>query len=116
MYRPQFVGGFLRQWRTYVEEVREDDDSFGKMVRLIVRVKEEEILESRGRVSFTIGYRRPAKWYKSWLDKLRGYQYDRSITVERDRPNVLFDGYWYYEIWMKRENAAGLKSVTFLFL
>lgn len=101
---------------TYVEEIRVDDDSFGKMVRLIVRVKEDVFMEGLGHVSFTIDYRRPVKWYKSWLDKLRGYQYDRSITVERDRPDVLFDGYGYYEIWMKRENAAGLKRVTYSFL
>ena len=63
------------------------------------------------RPTFTIDYTRPRKWYKSWLDKWRNYRYDRTLVVERDKPDVCFDGYCYYVIWFSRENV--LKSVKY---
>ena len=88
-------------------------DIFWKYARLIVRLKTEELQASKNHVTFTIDYTRPKKWYKSWLDKLRNYQYDRTEIVERDDPDVSFDGYCYYVIWFGRENAKNLKSVKY---
>ena len=100
---------------TYVEEVHVDDDSFGRKVRLIVRVKEEDILQSNGYATFTTHYTRPRKWYKSWLDKVRNYQYDRVSKDSFQRPETCFGGYAYYVIWMKRENTVNLKQVQVSF-
>ena len=88
-------------------------DIFWKYARLIVRLKTEELQASNNHVTFTIDYTRPKKWYKSWLNKLRNYQYDRTEIVERDDPDVSFDGYCYYVIWFGRENAKNLKSVKY---
>ena len=88
-------------------------DIFWKYARLIVRLKTEELQASNNHVTFTIDYTRPKKWYKSWLDKMHNYQYDRTEIVERDSPDICFDGYCYYVIWFGRENAKNLKSVKY---
>ena len=90
-------------------------DVFGKYVRLIVRIKTEELQASNNHVTFTIDYTRPRKWYKSWMDKWRNYQYERTAVVEIDEPEVCFDGYCYYLIWFGRENVKGLKSIKYEF-
>ncbi len=92
-----------------------DNNRFKKEVRLIVRIENENLQESSNPVVFTIDYTRPRKWYKSWLDKRRNYQYDRTVTVEVDKPDCCFEGYCYYIIWLKRENAKNLKSVKYEF-
>lgn len=99
----------------YIDEINYDNDNdvFGKYVRLIVRIKTEELQVSDNHVTFIIDYIRPRKWYKSWLDNLRNYQYDRTSVVERDGSDVCFDGYSYYIIWFGRENVEGLKSVRY---
>ena len=97
----------------YIDEYNyeDDDDLFGKYVRLIVRV-ESEYLQDKN-IIFTIAYTRPKKWYKTWLDKLRNYQYDRTEIVERENPDACFNGYCYYVIWLGRDNAKNLKSVKY---
>lgn len=90
-----------------------DGDVFGKYVRLIVRIKTEELQSSNNLITFTIDYTRPRKWYKSWMDKWRNYQYDRTAVVEIEEPEVCFDGYCYYFIWFSRENVSGLKSIKY---
>lgn len=90
-----------------------DNDALGKYVRLIVRIKSEELQASNNHVTFTIDYTRPRKWYKAWLDNLRNYQYERISVVESGKPDVCFDGYSYYIIWFGRENVGGLKSVKY---
>lgn len=96
---------------TYVEEHYVDDNSMGRLVRLIVRVKEDDLLEAEGHVAITVDYSRPRKWYKTWLDKRRNYQYDRTLTKLFEEPETCYGGYGYYIIWMKRENAVNLKRV-----
>lgn len=99
----------------YIDEINynNDNDVFGKYIRLIVRVENGDLQERNNHVVFTIDYTRPKKWYKSWLDKLRSYRYDRTEFVERDNPDVCFNGYCYYVIWFGRENAKNLKSVEY---
>ena len=80
---------------------------------MIVRIENEDLHEAINRIVFTIDYTRPRKWYRLWLDKWRNYQYDRTVIVERDNPDVCFDGYCYYVFWLKRENAKNLKSVKY---
>ena len=89
------------------------NDIFGKFVPLIVRLKTEELKASDYHVTFTIDYTRPKKWYKLWLDKLRNYQYDRTEVIEIDDPEVCYDGYCYYIIWLGKENSKNLKSVKY---
>lgn len=88
-------------------------DVFGRYVRLIVRVESEYLQGKNNHVTFTIDYTRPRKWYKSWLNKWRNYQYERTTIVERDNPDVCFDRYCYYLIWFGRDNVSGLKSVKY---
>ena len=99
----------------YIDKVnlKDDDDLFGKYVRLIVRIENDELQALDNHVTFTIDYTRPRKWYKAWLDNLRNYQYERISVVERDKPDACFDGYSYYIIWFGRENVSGLKSVKY---
>jgi hypothetical protein len=99
----------------YIDEYnyKDDDDLFGKYVHLVVRVESEYLQDQKNNIMFTIEYTRPKKWYKTWLDKLRNYQYDRTDVVERDNPEVCFDGYCYYVIWFGRENSKNLKSVKY---
>ena len=89
------------------------NDVFGKYVRLVVRIKTEELQASDNHITFTIDYTRPRKWYKSWLDKWRNYQYERTSVVGRDEPDACFDGYCYYMIWFGKENVKGLKSIKY---
>ena len=89
------------------------NDIFGKFVPLIVRLKTEELKASDYHVTFTIDYTRPKKWYKLWLDKLRNYQYDRTEVIEIDDPEVCYNGYCYYIIWLGKENSKNLKSVKY---
>ena len=96
------------------------DDGFSKAKRrekyvcLIVRIKTEELQASDNLVTFTIDYTRPRKWYnKSWIDKWRNYQYDRTAIVEMDAPEACFNEYCYYFIWFGRENVKGLKSMKY---
>ena len=92
-----------------------------KYAQLIVRIENGELQEPKNHVIFTIDYIRPQKWYKTWLDKWRNYQYDRSVIVEREKPDVwngyaydaCFDGYCYFVIFLSRENAKNLKSVKY---
>ena len=90
-------------------------DAFANDIRMIVRIEEEKLPESNNHVVFTIDYTRPRKWYKTWLDKRRNYQYDRTVVVEANEPSLCFRGYCYYIIWLKRENAKNLKSVKYEF-
>lgn len=96
---------------SYLEEVHENDDSFGRQIRLITRMKSAEQAQSARPVTIMVQYTRPRKWYKSWLDKIRNYQYDRSFAIERDEPDVSFDGYDYYILWIKRENAKHISHI-----
>ena len=105
---------FYSRGNTYIDEaVLEGDDSFRKEVYLIVRINNTYLQKPNNHVIFTIDYTRPRKWYKSWLDKWRNYQYDRTVVVEIDEPEFCFDDYCYYFIWFKRENAKNLKSVKY---
>lgn len=98
----------------YVDEIYVDEfnnDVSGKFVRLFIRVENRDLQEQNNHITFTIDYTRPRKWYMSWMDKWRNYQYNRNIVVERDKPDVCFDGYCYYVLWFKEEN--NLKSVKY---
>ncbi len=92
-----------------------DNNRFAKEIRIIARIENGKSQASSNPAVFTIDYSRPRKWYKSWLDKWRNYQYDRTVTVEVDKPECCFEGYCYYIIWLKRENAKNLKSVRYEF-
>ena len=107
------VNIFIDEVRMKDEDLGFDDCLFRKYIRLIVRIKTEELQVSDKHVTFTIDYTRPRKWYKSWMDKWRNYQYDRTAVVEIDKPDVYYDGYCYYVIWFGRENAKYLKSVKY---
>ena len=110
------IGKYFTLENTYYVELNNNyNNIFKKEVRLIVRIENEQLQWSRNPVVFTINYTRPRKWYKSWLDKKRNYQYDRTVVVERDQPDVCFNDYCYYIIWFKRENAKNLKSVRYEF-
>lgn len=91
------------------------DDIFGKYVLMYVRIESEKMQGQSNNVVFAIDYSRPRKWYKTWLDKRRNYQYDRTEVVERNAPDVCFDGYCYYVIWFGRENSKNLKSINYEF-
>ena len=93
----------------------ENNNRFAKEIRIIARIENENLQESSNFVVFTIDYSRPRKWYKSWLDKWRNYQYDRTVAVEVDKPDCCFEDYCYYIIWLKRENAKNLKSIRYEF-
>ena len=80
---------------------------------MIVKIKNEELKAHDNHVIFTIDYTRPRKWYKSWLDELRNYQYDRTLVAEVDEPDACFGGYCYYVLWLHRENAKNLKSIKY---
>ena len=93
----------------------DENSSYGKDVsRIIVRIPFEELKTLQCKVTFTIAYDRPQKWYKQWLDKWRNYKYDRVAVVEMDKPDAFFDGYVYYVIWFRRENAKQLKSIEYV--
>ena len=68
--------------------------------------------DSHSYYKFSITYTRPQKWYKSWLNKFRNYQYERTVVVERNTPDEYYDGYEYYIVWFTRENASNIKSVN----
>ena len=88
---------------------------------MIVRIENEELQEPKNHIIFTIDYIRPQKWYKRWLDKWRNYQYDRTVNVEREKPDVwygsaydvCFEDYCYFVIFLSRENAKHLKSIKY---
>ena len=103
----------------FVDEIGAYESEYAQ---LIVRIENGELQDPKNHVIFTIDYTRPKKWYKSWLDKLLNYQYDRTVIVERDKPDapfsgycydVCFDGYCYFVIFPSRENAKNLKSVKY---
>ena len=58
-----------------------------------------------------IDYNRPRKWYKAWLDKLRDYQYARSVEVSKSNPDFCYAGHCYYGFYMKSENCKGITNV-----
>ena len=95
----------------FIEDNYAENDMFGRYSCLTVRVKEDELQDAGGHVTFEISYSRPYKWYKRWLDKLRDYQYDRVAVFERDKPNACFDSYCYYVFWMKKENLNNLNAI-----
>ena len=99
----------------YIDEVNyeNDNDVFGKYVKLIARIESEKMQGQSQKVVIAIDYSRPRKWYKTWLDKRRNYQYDRTEVVERKAPDVCFDGYCYYVMWFGRDNAKNLKRVNY---
>lgn len=99
----------------YIDEYnyKDDNDIFGKYVRLIVRIASGKIQEQKDHVVFTINYSKSRKWYKTLLDKWNDYQDDRIDVVERDNPEVCYDGYCYYVIWFGRENSKNLKGVKY---
>ena len=97
----------------YIDKVKYDYDLFGKYFHVIMRIKDEELQAPDNIVVFTIDYTRPRKWYKSWLDNWRNYQYDRTLVVEREKPDVRFNGYCYYGFRFKRENLKNLKSIKY---
>ena len=101
---PPFENIFVDEVGTY---------EYAPFVPLIVRIEKGELQKPKNHVVFTIDYTRPKKWYKSWLDKWRIYQYDRTVIVEIDEPEVCFNGYCYYLIWFGRENVSGLKSIKY---
>lgn len=91
----------------------EEKESLGKDIKLIVRVPAEDLKGPQSKVVFTIKYDRPRKWYKQWLDKWRNYKYERIAFVERYTPDTFFDGYSYYIIWFRLENAKNLKTIEY---
>lgn len=97
----------------YIDKVKDDYDLFGKYFNVIMRIRDEELQAPGNLVVFTIDYTRPRKWYKSWLDNWRNYQYDRTLVVEREKPDVRFNGYCYYGFRFKRENLKNLKSIKY---
>ena len=93
-----------------------NDNRFKKDVRMIVRVKNDNLQESTNQVVFTIDYyTRPRTWYESLLDKWRNYHYSLTEVVEKKTPNVCFEDYCYYVIWLRRVDAKNLKSVKYEF-
>ena len=80
---------------------------------LSIRINNEDLQETNNHVTFTINYLRPKKWYKVWSDKRSNCQYNQTIVVEREKPNVCYNGYCYYIIWLGRENVKNLKSVSY---
>ena len=96
----------------FIEDNYAEDDIFGKYDRLTIRVKEDRFNKEGDYPVFHISYSRPRKWYKVWLDKLRNYQYDRLLIIERRDPDVYFKEYFYYVFWMKKENVRNLKGVN----
>lgn len=104
------------------ENIYVDDVGIDEYAQLIVRIEDRELQEPKNHIIFTIDYSRPRKWYTIWLDKLRNYQYDRTVIVEREKPDVwngsaydtCFDGYCYFVIFLSRENAKNLKSVKYV--
>ena len=63
-------------------------------------------------VDCTIEYNRPKKWYKTWLDRLTGYQYARTSHVDKGAPDFCFEGFCYYGFYMKSENCRGITAVA----
>ena len=90
-----------------------DTRQFEETIPLVVRIKNEELQDSTNLVIFTLDYTRPRKWYLSWLDKWRNYQYDRTVDIDRDEPDDCDENYCYYVIWIKRNNAQTLKSIEY---
>lgn len=72
----------------------------------VIRCKESEIHLP---VRIDVAYSRPHKWYRKWWDRIKGYEYDRSAVLERMDPDVVFKGYAYYVVYLKKENT--LKSI-----
>lgn len=97
----------------YIDKVKYDYDLFGKYFHVIMRIKDEELQAPDNIVVFTIDYTRPKKWYKSWLDNWRNYQYDKTLVDERENPDARFNGYCYYVFRFKRENLKNLKSIKY---
>ena len=103
------------------ENIYVDDVGIGEYAQVIVRIENEELQEPKNHIIFTIDYIRPQKWYKRWLDKWRNYQYDRTVNVEREKPDVwygsaydvCFEDYCYFVIFLSRENAKHLKSIKY---
>ena len=58
-----------------------------------------------------INYLRPRKWYMPLVERFREYEYERTCVVEREKPDLSFQNYDYYIIWMKKENLKGLKEM-----
>ena len=90
-----------------------DNNRFSKEVCMMVRIENEDLQEVIDRIIFTIDYTRPKKWYKSWLDNWRNYQYDKTLVDERENPDARFNGYCYYVFRFKRENLKNLKSIKY---
>lgn len=91
------------------------DGRMGEDGMVIIRMPSETkgMAGGKGHL-FSISYMRPKKWYRLWLDKLRNYHYERTVEVNSGTPYVQYDGYDYFLVWLKKENARNVKSVSII--
>ena len=61
-----------------------------------------------------IDYERPRKWYWAWIDRIRLYEYGRSVEVDCSEPEICYQGYCYYVIWMSTENCRNIKRIEMI--
>ena len=61
-----------------------------------------------------IDYERPKKYYRLWIDRLRHYQYEKSVEVDFGEPELCYQGYCYYLVWMSRENCGNVKRIEII--
>lgn len=81
------------------------DSFYGTLTDECIVVVRRHESETYLPIQIRIDYSRPHKWYRKWLDKIRGYQYDRSTVIKRNEPNVVLDDYGYYVVYLKKENT-----------
>lgn len=103
-----FINSSLGE-NVYVDEGGKIGYGYDPMI--IIRMPYPD-MEGLHHYSFSITYLRPKKWYKSWLDNIRDYQYERTIEVESGSPEECFDGFEYFIVWFKKDNAKNIKKVT----
>ena len=95
----------------FIEDNDAEDDLWKRYARLTWRVKEEDMSSAESPSVLRISYSRPRKWYRTWLNRFRHYQYDRVEVVPLGKPEVCFGGYRYYVVWMKKENLENLTAL-----
>lgn len=59
---------------------------------------------------FSVTYTKKKKWYK-YKQRSPDYNWNRTITIQREAPDTVFMNTGYYFIWMKKEDLNNLKKV-----
>ncbi len=78
---------------------------------VVIRYPEDDSLQG---FVCRIDYERPKKWYRLLIDRLRHYQYKRYVEVDFFEPELSYQGYDYYLVWMSTEDCWNIRKIRLL--